>query len=212
METGTALTRKGLSTQNYLKLLDIPEEINPCNFYQGNVATCPQQRRKTSVACMGLGGVGQDVWHMSPTLDCGVRHTHTDWACPQSCREGGMGNSSHCRMGAWGAQQGIGEQEGHGKDLSAISSHDSYLPSGVRLFCEAASFPISPWDMVLCSLAWPSPEVNLCTVCNDSKHEAFKNKTALGISDDFFFPIKNQVFYLLHFYSYLPTVESLQPW
>lgn len=108
------------------------------------------------------------------------------------------------------AQQGIGEQEGQGKEMSAISSRDSYLPSGVRLFCVAASFPISPWDMVLCSLAWPSPEVNRCTVWNDSKREAFKNNTALGIPDYFFSPIKNQLFYLLHLYFYLPSGENLQ--
>lgn len=140
---------------------------------------------------MGLGGLGQDVWPTSPKLNCAVSqtprligpvHSHVGKVGRVTCA--GLGSSK----GAWVAQQGDGEQEGHRRDLSAISSHDSYLPSGVRLFCVAASFPISPWDMVLCSLAWPSPEVNRCTVCNDSKHEAFKNKTALGVSDDFFFP------------------------
>lgn len=75
MERRTALTRKGLSTQNYLNLLDLPEEINTCNFYQRKVAICPQQRQETSDSCMGLGGLGQDMWPMSPKLNCGVSQT-----------------------------------------------------------------------------------------------------------------------------------------
>lgn len=109
------------------------------------------------------------------------------------------------------AQQGVGEQEGHKKDLSVTSRNDSYLPSRVRFFCVAASFPISPWDMVLCSLAWPSPEVNRCTVCNDSNHETFKNKTALGISNDFFSPPKTSYFISYIFISICLQVKTYSP-
>lgn len=95
--------------------------------------------------------------------------------------------------------------------MSAISSHDSYLPSGIRLFWAATSFPISPWDMVLCSLARPSPEVNRCMVCNDSKHEAHKNKMGLGISDNFFSLSRISYFISYIFISICRQVKTYSP-